>query len=368
MENNTTKYIVYLTMNMVNGKYYIGVHKTDTPWIFDGYIGCGAKINTPSSYSKGKTHLHAALLKYGTSNFRRVTLKVFDTADEAYALEALLVDHEFLAQSSTYNQILGGGDQPKLSKQINQFSLQGEFIKTWESESEICRQYKSKVQFCDIIANKRNFAGSYWTFADVKNIDISEYQPTSIRGFIDQYDANGVYITSYKSVNIASQKLDIDFKKLNSAVFKQKLCEGYYFLKSGIDVNSIFCRQYKRQANKHPIYRYLESGEFDKAYLTTVAAQRDTPKTSAIALKNAVVNGYLCGGYRWSYFKSDNYFHIEDPKHYDKCPPIEQYDLEGNLIKVWDSYKECKKEYPYCLRVCRGDLRTSAGYVFKYKY
>ena len=31
MENNTTKYIVYLTMNMVNGKYYIGVHKTDTP-------------------------------------------------------------------------------------------------------------------------------------------------------------------------------------------------------------------------------------------------------------------------------------------------------------------------------------------------
>jgi hypothetical protein len=219
MENNTTKYIVYLTMNMVNGKYYIGVHKTDTPWVFDGYIGCGAKINAPSTYNKGKYQLHSALLKYGTSNFRRVTLKVFDTPEEAFALEALLVSQDFVKQSSNYNMTLGGVI-PRADKPINQFSLKGEFIKTWSSETEIRDHYQCKAQLSEVINNKRNFAGSYWTFADVKNIDISEYQPTSIRGFIDQYDVNGVYITSYKSVNVASQKLDIDFKKLNSAVFK----------------------------------------------------------------------------------------------------------------------------------------------------
>ena len=34
------KYIVYKTTNLINGKIYIGVHRTN-PDIFDGYIGCG---------------------------------------------------------------------------------------------------------------------------------------------------------------------------------------------------------------------------------------------------------------------------------------------------------------------------------------
>lgn len=70
------KYIVYLTTNKINNKIYIGVHETEDPDIFDGYIGCGAYLNKPSSYNKGKTHLHNAILKYGTSAFHRHTLKV----------------------------------------------------------------------------------------------------------------------------------------------------------------------------------------------------------------------------------------------------------------------------------------------------
>ena len=34
------KYIVYLTINLCNGKFYFGVHKTN-PDVFDGYIGGG---------------------------------------------------------------------------------------------------------------------------------------------------------------------------------------------------------------------------------------------------------------------------------------------------------------------------------------
>lgn len=35
------KYIVYKTINKINKKFYIGVHKTENPNIFDGYLGCG---------------------------------------------------------------------------------------------------------------------------------------------------------------------------------------------------------------------------------------------------------------------------------------------------------------------------------------
>ena len=67
---NNLKYIVYLTTNKINNKIYIGIHETNTSE-FDGYIGCGANIYKPSSYNKGKTHLHQAILKYGTSAFYR---------------------------------------------------------------------------------------------------------------------------------------------------------------------------------------------------------------------------------------------------------------------------------------------------------
>lgn len=38
------KYIVYLTTNLVNRKIYVGVHKTENPDIFDGYLGNGLTI------------------------------------------------------------------------------------------------------------------------------------------------------------------------------------------------------------------------------------------------------------------------------------------------------------------------------------
>lgn len=38
------KYIVYQTINTVNNKIYIGVHGTEDPETFDGYIGNGIDI------------------------------------------------------------------------------------------------------------------------------------------------------------------------------------------------------------------------------------------------------------------------------------------------------------------------------------
>lgn len=35
------KYIVYRTTCLINNKIYVGVHHTDDPNIFDGYLGRG---------------------------------------------------------------------------------------------------------------------------------------------------------------------------------------------------------------------------------------------------------------------------------------------------------------------------------------
>lgn len=85
-----TKHLVYKTTNLVNGKFYIGVHS------------CNCKS---CSYLGSGFALKAAIRKYGKDNFKRETLKVFSTRQEAYNFEAKLVDKE---DPLSYNLIKGG--------------------------------------------------------------------------------------------------------------------------------------------------------------------------------------------------------------------------------------------------------------------
>ena len=102
------KYIIYQTTNLINNKIYIGQHKTKDPNIFDGYLGCGIKVNMPSSYMNPCSPLQYAVKKYGVKNFKRTILKVVDTLEEALKIEAELVDYDFLKRHDTYNAQLGG--------------------------------------------------------------------------------------------------------------------------------------------------------------------------------------------------------------------------------------------------------------------
>ena len=97
------KYIVYQTTNLINNKIYIGQHKTKDPNIFDQYLGCGIKVNMPSSYENPCSPLQYAVKKYGVKNFKRTTIAVFDTLEEALELEAKIVNYEFLKRKDTYN-------------------------------------------------------------------------------------------------------------------------------------------------------------------------------------------------------------------------------------------------------------------------
>lgn len=362
MENNQKKYIVYLTMNTINGKYYIGVHGTEDPEVFDGYLGCGAYIGEPSSYSKGKVPLHKAILKYGTKAFKRVTIKIFDDIESALNLEALIVTKEFISSPNNYNATVGGGLPPNTHKEVYQFDIKGNLIKKWFSAIEINDFYKTKVSITTIINEKRSFAGSFWSFSD--NIDVSEFKTELNRGYINQYNLQGEFLNQYKNATIAAQKVDMTREEITRAVFYKRPHGGYYFLKADVDIAEAMSPVLKFGTKQ--VFRYLSTGEFDKEYNSTSAAVRDTPKAHTSSIRDAVVNGYLCGGYRWSYKKSDNYFNIESPKEDLPNVKIAQYDKQGNLIKIWNSPKECKKEFKYCLRVCQGSLKSTQNYIFKY--
>ena len=84
--------IVYRTENLINKKFYYGVHNTAED---DGYLGSG-------------TALTNAISKYGKENFKRRTVAEFETKEEAYELERLIVDERLTRRNDCYNISIGG--------------------------------------------------------------------------------------------------------------------------------------------------------------------------------------------------------------------------------------------------------------------
>lgn len=91
------KYTVYRTTNLVNGKFYIGVHKTKNP--NDSYLGSG------SAFRK-------AVDKYGSENFKKEVLFIFDNEQDMLSKEKELVTEEVVKDQNCYNQIGGGNCYP----------------------------------------------------------------------------------------------------------------------------------------------------------------------------------------------------------------------------------------------------------------
>lgn len=96
------KYIVYKTTNLINGKFYIGVHRVGSSR--KHYLGSGIL-------------LVKAIKKYGIVNFKRETIKECNSKEEAFYLERELITREFINTNQCYNLALGGcgGDLGEVS-------------------------------------------------------------------------------------------------------------------------------------------------------------------------------------------------------------------------------------------------------------
>ena len=108
--------IGYKTVNLVNNKYYYGVHKCLS--INDGYIGCGIKRQSDARLD---TRFHTAVRKYGYSNFKRYNIKEFITYKDALIWERQTIDANMLTDPLCYNSKIGGkGGGQKWSKELKE--------------------------------------------------------------------------------------------------------------------------------------------------------------------------------------------------------------------------------------------------------
>lgn len=139
-------YYLYEIRNNINGKIYIGVHKTKV--LDDGYMGSGSIITR-------------AIEKHGVENFTKTILEYFETQEEMFEREKEIVNEEFLNREDTYNLRRGGlgGFDYINSNQINLYGRNGQIgfggsnlqlgrdrIRTIEDSAKISKSLKEKYR------------------------------------------------------------------------------------------------------------------------------------------------------------------------------------------------------------------------------
>lgn len=329
------KYIVFKTVNKLNGKFYVGIHKTDVLW--DGYLGDGIRTDKPISYTRRKTPLQYAVARFGVKNFRRHTIKEFDTLEEAKKLLKLIKYSGFLNNKLVYNI-----EDPELEN-VYEFDLNGKLIRQHNRVSEELKPYIFDVK----------------PFKDRMYSLIRNNTPRNLHG-IRQYTKTGYYIRSYRNSKEAAKILDLDRREILNAISKKKSVAGYYFLLEIEDIQS-----YPPNKLGRKIYQFYLNGLICREWRNTQEI-KDQLKFCKGRIERAIKNRKPFKDFYWSEIKYNNYLEENPELQSKKAIKVYQYTLDKQHVKTWDSISQCRKEYPDALKVCLGDLESSNNYIFSF--
>ena len=357
-------YIGYLTTNLINRKIYIGIHKTEDPYKFDGYLGCGVWANHPSSYAKPSTPFQFAVKKYGPKNFIRRVIKIFETEQEAKDFEVFIVDQEFITRPDTYNSALGGGyPMPNNKKTIYQYSLTGAFIKQFDSIADAARVYKcSESLIGQAIFNGTPALKFLWTDYQEQQLIVENFKIDRNKKTVYVYNVEGDFINQFTSIASAAEFCNVSIEYCSNA------CAGKYTIHQQFYVSfekfDKFPVPRSLTTKNTTIYQYDLSGQFVKEWTSYKEIKKVFGKN--IGIWSAMRLGGTAGGYQWSIEK------VHSMKNYTVSPQhpakrkVGKYDLENNLVQTFNSVREAKKDTSGAPQVLRGNRKTAGGYVWKY--
>jgi len=205
--DNTNKACVYLTVNTITNKIYVGVSSKISNVVDGSYKGSGL-------------HLRRSIEKHGWGAFDSIILLSFSNINHAYVIEKRIVSQAFVESKATYNLKCGGSGGWSWSKEIKE-KASAKSIKTAKKNRALGLHKIPAFSIIGSIANtefkktqkkahntqkaKRNHAK-----AAAKNWESLEYRskiPKRTKGFTVLYKDN-VYMHVYDDAQITAKLKD----------------------------------------------------------------------------------------------------------------------------------------------------------------
>ena len=302
---------LYLTYNIINHRFYVGIHTTDRP--FDKhYHGSGIAIKQ-------------AITKYRTANLPTVAIGYFKDAESMQYGEQIVVDDAFLVEFAniTYNVKTGG-----LTNSINR--QHSEFMKALYSDPKYKQFWQQRVEQC-----KLNPTGSYKQtpqqraeryrhcgelsrarMLELKERDREQFDQrlAKMRACSIAVNGKAVNVTDLKSGQTmtycskrdAARALSVT-KTIIDGLLRQSTKSKYANLYSVQYVDpqlqqSVDPIKYKgHSSHMRPVSCYDDCGHLIQSFPSVVAAAKWAQVSNSTVIGNAIKHNYTAVGYRWKY-------------------------------------------------------------------
>lgn len=179
-----------------------------------------------------------AIIKYGWNNFKKEILFDNLSSQEADEKEKELIEF-YRNGGKCYNIASGGKGIPGVNeRKIKQYSLQGTFIREWNSLKEAekyLNKPKAEANISACCLGKKNRAYGYiWRYSDdPNNLEVTPLTP--YRAPIDQYTREGDYITTYQTIAEASKQTGIGDTNIGNCLRGRSKSAGGYVWKFNND-------------------------------------------------------------------------------------------------------------------------------------
>lgn len=361
---------IYKTTNLINNKTYVGQFNGDEKK-FKYYLGSGKKLKP-------------ALKKYGRKNFKKEI--IVQGEFNAHLMDSLEIHYIQLyspPESPLSYNIDRGGNNGRLGipdphrKKIFQYTLNGEFVKEWESATIIEKEIGLTARSIRGCASGKPLTnkGFIWLFdKNIKertskiNINYRKYSKNKIY----QLDVNKNLIAVWDSLSDISKNTNFKAANINYALSgRGYTAYGFIWTNDLENVKSLSKREFARQRNEtYSKYEDIFIYKDDEWY------KFDTLKEVSVFLNNIslnVIRRRLRNGYFWTrigILYSTVKFDILPPKPLSRHNKrVNQFDTNNNFIKSWNSIKDICLEYNISTGYMTKTLTTNKitkGFIWKY--
>lgn len=246
---------------------------------------------------------------------------------------------------------------------VYQYSLNGKYIKSWESGKQVERElgfYATNIYLC-CNGGQISAYGFLWSY------DKKDYIEGLEQLEFNQYDLDGKYIKTFNNVQKASEELGYKSLDIHGVCRgKRRQAGGFLWSYEKKDrIEPVKEKRMKNNANSKKVYQYTLQGKFVQEWISVSEVERELGYSKSMIADCCNGKRSSACGFQWRYRKV-NEIEVIIPK----VRKINQYSLDRKFIKTWNSATEIMNVLGYnngeILKCCKREISTYKDFIWIY--